>query len=154
MTLLKEIQSRARTGSVRQRAIAVFCGLIFCAASSSAVTAAQRYHCEYDLMSPSDKGLHGEWDLEVSGDVLKAIIKERPPYRLAGRLVLYNETKYKILARNKVGIVAVQPHSEQDKRFGTLVGAKVLTIRTSDGAMREGTVEVAGVYDLLKGVCK
>ena len=153
MILTKEIRGLVRNGSAKQRMIGLLCGLVFCAASSPDAKAAQIYHCEYEFLSKTDKGLSGEAKVEISGDVLKLFVKTFP-HRLGGVVTSHTESRYKIIKQNKVGIVAVQPHAYHDKDVGPLAGAKILTIRLSDGALREGTVEVGGVYDLLKGHCK
>jgi hypothetical protein len=143
--------SRARSRSARRRLVAVVCGLVFYAACAPA-SQAPIYHCEYTLLGPSDNRVSGEARAEISGDVLKWFVKTFL-HTEARRVTPYTESRYKILLHNKVGIVAADLHSEISKEFGSLVGAKILTIRTSDGAMREGTVQVDGVYDLSKGRC-
>ena len=153
MILTKGIRGLARNGSAKHRMLGFLCGLVFCAASSPDAKAAQISHCEYEFLSKTDKGLSGEAKVEISGDVLKLFVKS-VPYRLGEVVTSHIESRYKIIKQNKVGIVAVQSHADHDKDVGPLVGAKILTIRLSDGALREGTVEVGGVYDLLKGHCK
>lgn len=142
-----------RTESVKKLVTGAVCLLLLGAAAPSGSTGTGTLRCEWKTLSGSDKGRDGESKIEISGDTLKWFVQSPVPF-LPKPQISYDEFPYKILERNKVGVVAVRSDSHVVPSVGPVVGAQVLSIRKSDGALYVGGVGVTGVSEHLKGHCK
>ena len=129
------------------------CLVLLGAAAPSGSSATETYRCEWKILSGSSKGRDGESKIEISGNVLKWFVRAAAPF-LPKPQISYTEFSYKILERNKVGVVAVTSDSYVVPDLGPVVGAQVLSIRKSDGALYVGGVGVNGVSEHWKGHCK
>lgn len=129
------------------------CLLLLGAAAPPGPTATEAYRCEFRLLFGSDKERDREAKIEISGNTLKWFVESPVPF-LPKPKISYTEFPYKILERNKVGVVAVRSDSHVVPNVGPVVGAQVLSIRKSDGALYVGGVGAAGVTEHWKGHCK
>jgi hypothetical protein len=144
---------RTNRNGIKKLAASAVCLVLLGAAAPPGSTATETYRCEWKSLSGSDKGRDGESKIEISGNTLKWFVQSPVPF-LPKPKISYMEFPYKILERNKVGVVAVTSDSYVVPDLGPVVGAQVLSIRKSDGALYVGGVGVTGVSEHWKGHCK
>ena len=130
----------------------LFCGSMICVATPSVSVAVEALSCEFQVFDRSGKGFPGVSRVQISDDFLLWF----EPSALAGPQTNppYDGLKYKILENSEIGIVAVTSFAYRESDIGPVLGAWVLTIRKSDGAMRVGVVAADGVVNRLTGNCK
>jgi hypothetical protein len=144
---------RVNKNGIKKLVSGTVCVLLLCAAGPPVSTGTEPSRCEYKFLSGSAKGLAGESKIQISGNTLKWFVESPVPY-LPKPKTSYIETRYKILERNKVGVVAASSDSRLVPNVGAVIVAQVLTIRKSDGALYVGAVGSTGVYELWAGRCK
>jgi hypothetical protein len=144
---------KIRLDGVKKLMGGALCGLLLSAAGPPVSTGTETLHCEYKFLSGSNKGGDGESKIEITGNVLKRFVESPVPF-LPKPKISYIVTDYKILERNKVGVVAVTSDALVAPNIGPVLGVQVLTIRKSDGAFRIGSAGSTGVYDQSAGRCK
>jgi len=143
----------ANRNGIKKLAASAVCLVLLGAAAPPVSTGTEAYRCEWKSLSGSGKGLAGESKIEISGNTLKWFVESPVPF-LPKPEISYIESAYKILERNKVGVVAVSSDSRLVPNVGPVIVAQVLTIKKSDGALYVGAVGSTGVYELRKGHCK
>jgi hypothetical protein len=142
-----------RSNSIKKLVRGGLCGVLLCAAGSSAAIAAEKMTCEYKFLDGSAKGLHGASKIEISGNTLKYFVQTSAPFLSQKPRIFYTETHFKILEKNKVGLVAVKSDALVAP-IGPVLGAQILTIGKADGALHIGSAGSTGVYDQLAGHCQ
>jgi hypothetical protein len=142
-----------RSNSIKKLMGGVLSMVLLGAAGPSLSTGTETLRCEYKLLSGSSKGREGESKIEISGNTLKWFVQSPAPFSKNAK-DSYFEFPYKILERNKVGVVAVKSDSLIAPNVGPVIGAQILSIRKSDGALYVGGVGVTGVSEHWKGHCK
>lgn len=112
----------------------------------------QTLQCAFRRMEKRDNDMGGEAILQLSGEKLRwfepVVLlgpKTNPPY---------TGLVYQVLKRDGVGIVAVMSYTDRFEDVGPVLGAKVLTVRKSDGFLRVGTVSANGLRNEIEGACK
>ena len=120
-------------------------------AASFPAVAAESWECSFTIMYGSAKGGKGAARMEVDGNTLNWMVQTSR--------TTWSTFQNRLLENNDVGIVAASSQADTGQSFGPsytggrLIGASIITLDKSTGALRTGSVMSNGEHDLLTGHC-
>jgi hypothetical protein len=119
--------------------------ILVASTTTTASLASEVWHCKFADVSGPNKGIHDNADVQADGDRL--YWKDTPAHTKSGPWVL------RLLENNEVGIVAADSQAQVNPDVGPLLGAVIVTISKSSGAMHASSAMADGPHDLWKGQC-